>query len=152
MLHRSTIGTSRLAAHQAALSPSPVLRLCHRPATNGICGNVLDLCVNGLREIEFPSHPRASDRVGDPLTSAIFGTEGAAVIPGERQGVRIARYVVAPTGIEFPFGVLTETHRLPPLFVAAQRLQTNGMNRGKPGVQYADPLLHSVTVCHPAAK
>ena len=41
-------------------------------------------------------HPRDSDRLGDPLARAIFGTENATVIPGERQGVRIARYVVAP--------------------------------------------------------
>jgi hypothetical protein len=152
MLHRSTIGTSRLADYQAALNHRQCFGFATGPRRTGFAGNAVDFRVNGLPEVEFPLRPRASDRVGDPLTSAIFGTEGAAVIPGERQGVRIARYVVAPTGIEFPFGVLTETHRLPPLFVAAQRLQTNGMNRGDAGVQHADPLLRSVTVCHPAAK
>ena len=81
------------------------------------------------REIEFPSHPRDSDRIGDPLTSAIFGTEGAAVIPGERQGVRIARYVVAQTGIEFPFGVLDGNTPSAAALRNGERLQTNGMNR-----------------------
>jgi hypothetical protein len=105
--------------------------------------------VDGLPEDELSSRPRDSDRLGDPLASAIFGTEGAAVIPGERQGVRVARYVVAPACLEFPFGVLTRIRGLPPLFLSAQRLQTDGVNRGKAGVQHADALLRSVTACHP---
>ena len=35
--------------------------------------------------------------------------------------------------------------------LSGELLQTNGINRGEAGFQHADPLLRSVTACHPAA-
>ena len=53
-----TSGMSGLPGVPAAPGPSPVLRFCHRPATNGLHGNVLDLRVNGLPEVEFHASSR----------------------------------------------------------------------------------------------
>jgi hypothetical protein len=50
---------------------------------------------------------------------------------------------------EFPFWLLAGTHGVPPLFLPAQLLQMNSMNRGAGGVKHADTLLRSVSACHP---
>jgi hypothetical protein len=111
--------------------------------------NVLDFRVNGVWFVQIPIVcPRvARTDSNSQAVGLLIEHEGQRLRP---VAIQVCLRSLPDREFEFRFAVLKGTHALPPLFLAAQFLQTNSIDRGESGVKHADPLLRSVTGMPPS--